>query len=117
MAINAQQIKILLVDSSPDNLQFLSDILICQGYQVQKVTSANLLINAAITSVPDLIFLDIFLPDMDGYDVWQYLQSHQTTQDIPVIFLGQKSELIKKIQFQQIYAVDFISKPLQNSIT
>jgi PAS domain S-box-containing protein len=113
MAINAQQIKILLVDSSPDNLHFLTDLLICQGYQVQRVISGNLLINAAITSPPDLILLDIFLPDMDGYDVWQYLQSHKTTQDIPIIFLGQKYELIKKIQSQQIDAVDFISKPLQ----
>ncbi|MDZ8054721.1 MAG: PAS domain S-box protein [Aulosira sp. ZfuVER01] len=107
MAINAQQIKILVVDAHPENLQFLSDILRCQGYQVQTEVSGKVAINKAIASVPDLIMLDISLPDIDGYQVWQHLQSYKITQDIPVIFLGNQDKLLIADN------VDYISQPLQ----
>ncbi|OUL19973.1 histidine kinase [Nostoc sp. RF31YmG] len=107
MAINAKQIKILLVDAHSENLQFLSDILICQGYQVQRAVSGKVAINEAIASPPDLIMLDILLPDIDGYEVWQHLQSHTTTQDIPLIFLGAQEKLL------HTETVDYIPKPLQ----
>ncbi|BAY09561.1 PAS domain S-box protein [Calothrix sp. NIES-2098] len=107
MAINAQQIKILVVDARPENLQFLTDILRCQGYQVQTEVSGKVGINKAIASPPDLIMLDISLPDIDGYKVWQYIQSHKITKDLPVIFLGTPHKLLKNQN------VDYISQPLQ----
>ncbi|BAY24667.1 multi-sensor hybrid histidine kinase [Calothrix sp. NIES-2100] len=104
---------ILLVDSRPENLQLLSDILIHEGYEVERVMSGNLAINTALTSCPDLILLNIVLSDMDGYEVWQNLQFHETTQDIPTIFLDIQEELLKKIPPEKIDFVDFISQPLR----
>ncbi len=113
MAINEQQNKILLVDDKPENLHFLSEILIHEGYKVQRVISGKLAINAALAAPPDLILLDIVMPDIDGYEVCQYLKSHKKTQDIPIIFLSVIEELSEKVKAFRLGAVDYITKPLQ----
>ncbi|RCJ18212.1 hypothetical protein A6770_06460 [Nostoc minutum NIES-26] len=112
--MDTQQIKILLVDDSSENLQFLSDILLRQGYQVQKFRSGQLAINAVLDVSPDLILLDIIMPEMNGYEVYQHLKANKKTQDIPIIFLGNIKKIFKKVNFYQLGAIDYIPKPLQS---
>ncbi|MBD2356464.1 PAS domain S-box protein [Tolypothrix sp. FACHB-123] len=113
MAINNQQFTILLVDSNPETWEFLANIIGAPDYQLQRVTAGNLAINAALASLPNLILLDLMLPDMHGYEVWQHLQSHKETKYIPIIFLGFDEELIQKILPNKFDLVDFIAKPLR----
>ncbi|WP_242056548.1 MULTISPECIES: PAS domain S-box protein [unclassified Nostoc] len=104
--------KILLVDDNPVELIFLSKILESQNYQVEKFKSGQQAINAAIAAPPDLIVVDIFLPDIDGYEVCQSLQANQQTQNIPLIFLSTIENLREKHKFFRLGAVDYISKPI-----
>ncbi|MBD2204640.1 PAS domain S-box protein [Calothrix sp. FACHB-1219] len=113
MANNNQQFTILLVDSKPETGIFLANILAAPDYHLQEVTSGNLALTAALASPPQMILLDVVLPDMQSYEVWQELQSHKATKYIPVIFLGFDADLVKKIQPNKIDLVDFIAKPLR----
>ncbi|MGB3638089.1 MAG: PAS domain S-box protein, partial [Rivularia sp. (in: cyanobacteria)] len=108
-----QNIKILIVDDRPENLHFLSDILTHRGYQVQRAIAGRLAINAALASPPDLILLDVVMPDMDGYTVCQHLKTNQITRDIPVIFLSVIDEVSEKVKAFDLGAFDYITKPLQ----
>ncbi|WGV25996.1 PAS domain S-box protein [Halotia branconii] len=113
MIKDIQQIKILLVDDCPEDLQFLSDILLAQGYQLQTVTSGQLAIDEVLNLTPDLILLDILMPEMNGYEVYQKLKANQNTQNIPIIFLGTLDHLSKNFNFFQL-GVDYINKPLHS---
>jgi PAS domain S-box-containing protein len=111
MTKDVQKIKILLVDDCPEDLQLLSDIFFTQGYQVQQVTSGQLAINEALNLTPDLILVDILMPEMDGYEVYQELKANKKTQNIPIIFLGNINQLPKNVILFQL-GVDYITKPL-----
>ncbi|WP_242051438.1 PAS domain S-box protein [Nostoc sp. FACHB-280] len=104
--------KILLVDDQPTDLTFLTQILEGENYQVQKITSGKLVIDAVLKTLPDLILLDILISDMDGYAVCQYLKNHPQTQNIPVILLSSLESLQDKAKFFELGAVDYITKPL-----
>lgn len=108
-----QKIKILVVDDQPSNLRFLSNVLTEQGYQVQRAISGQLALNAALSSPPDLILLDIMMPDMDGYEVCKQLKSIEQTRAIPVIFLSILDEVYDKIKAFRVGGVDYIMKPFQ----
>ncbi|MBD2435938.1 PAS domain S-box protein [Nostoc sp. FACHB-110] len=107
-----KQIKILLVDDHQEDLILLSQILEAQNYLVEKFTSAKNAINAVIKAQPDLILVDILLPNMDSYAICQWLQTNPHTQHIPIIFLSPIENLTEKHKFFQLGAVDYISKPL-----
>lgn len=109
--MNNQKIKILVVDDEPNNLRFLGKILAQQGYKVQKTVSGKLAINAAIIDPPDLILLDIMMPEMNGYAVCEKLKSIEKTSDIPIIFLSCLSEAEDKVKAFELGAVDYITKP------
>ncbi len=109
-----QDIKILIVDDRPENLHFLSDIFTNRGYKVQRAIAGSLAINAATASPPDLILLDVVMPDMDGYTVCQHLKSNQITRDIPIIFLSVIDEVSQKVKAFDLGAFDYITKPLQS---
>ncbi|MEH2372877.1 PAS domain S-box protein [Nostoc sp.] len=111
--MNAQKIKILLVDDQLDNLHFLSEILQHQGYQVQNAISGQLAINTALASPPDLILLDVLMSDMDGYEVCQHLKANYKTQEIPIIFFGVLDELSEKINVFDLGDIDYIIQPFQ----
>ncbi|MCJ8282227.1 MAG: response regulator, partial [Rivularia sp. ALOHA_DT_140] len=108
-----QNIKILIVDDRPENLHFLSDILTRRGYTVQRAITGQLAINAALASPPNLILLDVVMPDMDGYDVCQRLKENQATRDIPIIFLSVIDEVSEKVKAFNLGGFDYITKPLQ----
>jgi len=107
------QLKILIIDDQPSNLRFLSKILIEQGYRVQRAISGQLGLNAAQASPPDLILLDIMMPDLDGYEVCKMLKSTPQNRAVPVIFLSGLDDVQDKIKAFKVGGVDYIIKPFQ----
>ena len=103
--------NILIVDDTPDNLRFLSGILVQQGYEARTVINGRMALMAAETLPPELILLDICMPDLDGYEVCCQLKSNLKTCDIPVIFLSALDDIVDKIRAFEVGGVDYITKP------
>ncbi|HEX5841792.1 MAG TPA: HD domain-containing phosphohydrolase [Pseudomonas sp.] len=103
---------VLVVDDTPENLQLMSELLL-DSYRV-KVASDGVkaLRIAASGQPPDLILLDIMMPEMDGYEVCRLLKLNPVTAEIPVIFLTAKSEQADEQQGFDLGAVDYITKPI-----
>ncbi|HUS84081.1 MAG TPA: SpoIIE family protein phosphatase [Anaerolineales bacterium] len=104
---------ILVVDDMPSNLRLLSQTLAEKGYGVRTVTSGARALESARTSPPDLILLDVRMPDMDGYEVCTYLKEDQRTAHIPIIFISALDQVEDKVQAFQFGGVDYITKPFQ----
>lgn len=109
--MNTARANILLVDDTPNNLRLLSAMLIDQGYEVRRVISGQMALKTAQANPPDLILLDIKMPDMNGYEVCQHLKSTQQTQAIPVIFISALDEVLDKVKAFAVGGVDYITKP------
>jgi signal transduction histidine kinase len=107
--------NLLIVDDGPNNLLLLSNILGAQGYKVRAVRSGQHALAAAQAAPPDLILLDILMPEMDGYEVCQRLKANVVTQHIPVIFISALDDVWDKVQAFSIGAVDFVTKPFQSA--
>ncbi|SKB15687.1 Two-component response regulator [Planktothrix sp. PCC 11201] len=105
--------SILIVDDTPDNLYLLSAMLTEQGYDVRCVINGSAAIMGAIADPPDLILLDIRMPQMSGYEVCKQLKSSERTRDIPVIFLSALNEVFDKIQAFEVGGLDYITKPFE----
>jgi two-component system cell cycle response regulator len=106
--------NILLVDDLPENLQLLSDLLLTLGYSVRSVTSGRMALKTAKAKRPDLILLDIKMPDMDGYQVCQALKEDEDLRDIPVIFISSLDDVFDKVKAFWSGGVDYICKPFQS---
>ena len=105
--------SILIVDDKPENLRLLSGILRDQGYEVRVFRKGTMVLSSVRNSPPDLILLDIMMPDMNGYDVCRQLKSDETMRDIPVIFISALNEAMNKAEAFSIGGVDYITKPFQ----
>jgi len=105
---------ILIVDDKLDNLRLLSEILTDKGYKIRPASSGTLALISARSTPPDLILLDIKMPDMDGYEVCRRLKADQKTSHIPVLFISALSEVADKIKGFNLGAVDYIIKPFQH---
>jgi CheY-like chemotaxis protein len=103
--------NILIVDDTPENLQVLSATLSDRGYKVRGVINGKMAIRAARSGSPDLILLDIRMPEMDGYEVCTQLKADPKTSDIPVIFISALDEVLDKVTAFKVGGVDFITKP------
>lgn len=101
------------MDDVPLNLDFLSTILIQQGYEVRSAINGQAALKIAQVAQPDLILLDIKMPGMDGYEVCRLLKSNPLTQGIPIIFLSALDETDDKIRAFGLGGVDYIPKPFQ----
>ncbi len=104
---------ILVVDDAPANLRLLSEMLKDHGYRVRPVPCGKRAILAAQKELPDLILLDINMPDMNGYEVCEHLKADATLKEIPVLFLSALDEMTDKIKAFSVGGVDFITKPFQ----
>ncbi len=113
ISVSVQEISILVVDDLADNLQILANTLSKQGYQVRCAKSGLMALRGASTILPDLILLDIKMPDLDGYQVCQQLKANKQTCDIPVIFLSALDDVLDKVKAFEVGGVDYISKPIQ----
>ncbi len=104
---------ILLVDDQPKNLRLLSDLLEEQGYEVQQAISGVVALRAVSANKPDLILLDIYMPEMDGYSVCQQLKADPASQNIPVIFVSALDEAWDKVKAFSVGGSDYITKPFK----
>lgn len=104
---------ILIVDDNPINLNLLSSMLLERKYHVRVATSGRRALAAARSSAPDLIMLDITMPEMDGYQVCQQLKSDENCQPIPVIFISALDEAMDKVKAFEVGGVDYVTKPFQ----
>jgi diguanylate cyclase (GGDEF)-like protein/PAS domain S-box-containing protein len=107
------EIMILIVDDLPDNLRVLSAALSGQGFQIRCAKSGAIALMAVQTTSPDLILLDIKMPDMDGYEVCRRLKASTTACDIPVIFLSALDDVFDKVKAFNMGGADYITKPFQ----
>jgi two-component system, NtrC family, sensor kinase len=110
---NTNRANILVVDDTPQNLRLLAGILSDKGYQVRPVPNGKLALSAAQKMPPDIVLLDIMMPEMDGYEVCQHLKDSEVTKDIPVIFISAINDVMDKVKAFAVGGVDFITKPFQ----
>ncbi|MGL5082891.1 MAG: response regulator [Microcoleaceae cyanobacterium] len=108
---------ILVVDDTPDNLRLLGNILRKQGYKVRLVPNGELALAAIQLSPPDLVLLDIMMPDMNGYEfcvkLKSNLETHSNHRDIPIIFISAIDDILDKVKAFEVGGVDYITKPFQ----
>ncbi|MDJ1182427.1 adenylate/guanylate cyclase domain-containing protein [Roseofilum casamattae] len=102
---------ILLVDDMPDNLRLLSTMLGEQGYKTRKVPNGTLALKVVKNAPPDLILLDVMMPDIDGYKVCQNLKADPKTANIPIIFISALDDVFDKVKAFAVGGVDYITKP------
>ena len=110
----ATQATILIVDDTPANLNVLFDFLRDAGFKVLVAQGGKSAIQKVDYVAPDLILLDILMPDMDGFATCQALKAKKATQDIPIIFMSALSDTVDKVRGLQLGAVDYITKPFQH---
>ncbi|MBF0287270.1 MAG: hybrid sensor histidine kinase/response regulator [SAR324 cluster bacterium] len=106
--------NVLVVDDNPNNLRLLSGILTANGYKARSAPSASLAFRSAKASLPDLILLDIMMPDIDGFEACRQFKDSPEAQDIPIIFLTAKMEMDDMIKGFELGAVDYITKPFNS---
>lgn len=109
------QADILLVDDNPDNLRLLGKILENQGYSVRRTVSGDAALRAAQAQPPDLILLDINMPEMNGYEVCQHLKASTQTQEIPIVFISALDLVSDKLKAFAVGGTDYITKPFHES--
>jgi signal transduction histidine kinase len=105
--------NILVVDDTPENLQLLNGMLKGSGYKSRPVPSGEMALQAARNDPPDLVLLDINMPEMNGYEVCQRLKSDPKLKDIPVIFISALNETMDKVKAFGLGGVDYVTKPFQ----
>ena len=104
-------IKILIVDDTPDNLRLLTQILESEGYCVYKALNGKMALQGVCRNPPDLILLDIRMPDMSGYEVCQQLKASTTTAHIPIVFISALDQMDEKVRAFEVGGQDYITKP------
>lgn len=104
---------ILAIDDTPENLALLSQMLTERGYKVRSVTKGSTALRGAKAVPPDLILLDVKMPEMTGYEVCQQLKVDDRTRDIPIIFISALGDVFDKVKAFQVGGVDYITKPFQ----
>jgi two-component system, cell cycle response regulator len=105
--------NILLIDDLPENLQLLSELLTQLGYSIRSVTSGRMALKTLSVKQPDLILLDIKMPEMDGYQVCAAIKADEKLRDIPIIFISALDDVFDKVKAFAVGGVDYIAKPFQ----
>lgn len=105
--------SILLVDDMPENLKLLSELLIQLGYNIRSTTSGRMALKTLTAKQPDLILLDIKMPEMDGYQVCTAIKADEKLCDIPIIFISALDDTFDKVKAFECGGVDYITKPFQ----
>lgn len=107
--------KILIVDDTPSNIKILGEILLPE-YEVNIATSGPQALDNIENNPPDLVLLDIMMPEMDGFEVCRKIKENENTKDIPVIFVTAKDEVSDEAKGFEIGGIDYITKPVTPSI-
>ena len=114
MSRNDPRSVILIVDDNPTNLSVLFDVLSEAGFDTLFAEDGVSAIQRAEHTNPDLILLDVLMPEIDGFETCSRLKRNDKTKDIPVIFMTALSDIIDKVKGFELGAVDYITKPFQN---
>ena len=109
----SQKKSILVVDDTRENLRLLAEILTSRGYRVRPAPNGERALASVQKELPDLILLDIMMPEMDGYEVCRQLKAEEQTRHIPVIFISALGEIFDKMRAFSSGGVDYITKPFQ----
>jgi signal transduction histidine kinase len=104
---------VLVVDDAPANLQLLFGMLRHHGYRVRPVPSGRLALDVAAVEPPDVVLLDVNMPEMDGYEVCRRFKETERLRHIPIIFVSALSEPFDKVQAFAAGGVDYVTKPFQ----
>ena len=107
--------RILIVDDEPGNIKILSNVL-AQDYALSVATNGKQALKIARVQSPEIILLDMIMPEMDGIEVCQALKAGEETKDIPVIFVTSMSDTANEERGLDAGAVDYISKPISPPI-
>ena len=105
--------SILVIDDNPDNLSVLCGMLEAVGYRVRPALSGALALRSVQSALPDLILLDIRMPEMDGYEVCRRLKANPATQEVPIIFISALQDPEDKVNAFKSGGVDYVVKPFQ----
>jgi len=108
--------KLLLVDDTPDSIKVLMEALDHLNYDIFVATSGKMALEVASSQKPDLILLDVLMPEMDGYEVCTKLKVDTITKKIPVIFITAQNDDENETKGFEMGAVDYITKPINPSI-
>lgn len=103
--------KVLVVDDLLENLRLLTNLLVEDGYEVKRSPDGAMALHNVPRFNPDIILLDIMMPEMDGYAVCQQLKANDQTREIPVIFLSALDLTFDKVKAFEVGAADYIHKP------
>lgn len=104
---------IMLVDDTPENLQLLQEMFDREDYRVVAFPSGKLALAAAAKNPPDIILLDITMPEMDGFEVCERLKADEILREIPIIFVSALTETHDKVRAFTAGGVDYVTKPFQ----
>jgi signal transduction histidine kinase len=110
---SAAEPSILVVDDNVENLRLLTQTLSPHGYKIRVAKDGKRALAAVEAQPPNLILLDIMMPDMDGYEVCRRLKAHPQTRDIPVIFISALDETLDKVKAFRVGGVDYVTKPFE----
>lgn len=105
--------RILIVDDAPFNLRLLTAMLQDDGYEVRQAISGKFALQVLPVVQPDLILLDINMPEMDGYEVCRILKQTPEAKDIPIIFISALDGALDKEKAFAVGGLDYITKPFQ----
>ena len=111
--MNDGQVTIMVVDDTPDNLKLLQEMLEIKGYYVLASPDGKMALNAAATNPPDLILLDIIMPEMDGFEVCERLKADPALREIPVLFISALDQTADKVKAFAVGGVDYVTKPFE----
>jgi PleD family two-component response regulator len=112
-ARNKDQHEILIVDDALDSLRFLKRMLEERGYFVRATSNGPFALESVAIRLPDLILLDVKMPEMDGYEVCRHLKSHDHSRKVPVIFISGLDETVDKVKGFKAGGVDYVTKPIE----
>jgi len=108
---NKKNAHILIVDDVPDNIRLLGTILQKEGYKISAAKEGMQALAIAAKGIPDLILLDVMMPEADGFEICQRLKDNPVTKDIPIIFLTAMDQVKDMVKGFQAGAADYITKP------
>ncbi|MFH1985627.1 MAG: response regulator [Pseudomonadota bacterium] len=108
-----EQQEILIVDDTLAGLQLLTGILSGHGYRVRPASDGSIALRSVAAKVPDIVLLDVKMPDIDGYEICRRLKSDDRSREVPVIFISALGETAEKVKGFKAGGVDYITKPFQ----
>ena len=113
MNLEQARSNIMIVDDTPENLRLLSEMLKNKGYTIRTLPSGKLALKAIKNEKPDIILLDINMPEINGYEVCETLKKDAQFKDIPIIFVSALNETMDKVKAFSVGGIDYVSKPFQ----